>query len=94
MEKYYIAYERGGLIYGIGRTSDEALTDAERWTEDLDNVYATECTKDLYDAVKEYGGDLFYDITYDSPPARLTPRDQIPDSRIPSIERFNDKLYK
>lgn len=94
MEKYFIAYERVGLIYGIGTSSDEALTDAERWTEDLENIYATECTKDLYYAVKEYGGDLYYQITYDSPPARLTPRDQVPDSRIPSVERFNDKLYK
>lgn len=71
MEKYFIAYERGGVIYGIGKSADQAMDDAEREGADVEPLIAAECTKELYNAVEKDGGWVKYEITYDSPPAKL-----------------------
>ena len=94
MEKYYIAYERGGAIWGTGTSADDALYNSEYWEFEHVTLFTTECTKDLYEAVNDYGGDLYYEITYDSPPARLALRNKVPRNRFTFVEEFHDKLYK
>jgi hypothetical protein len=71
MGKYFIAYERGGLIYGIGKSADRAIDDAEREGADVEPLIAAECTEELYSAVQKDGGWVKYEITYDFPPAKL-----------------------
>lgn len=77
--KYYAVWQNGYSIYGVGTSHEKAIEDAKPWLDKPDNLddelkERYDCfiggmtiipiDAELYDTVREYGGDV--DIEYDA----------------------------
>ena len=62
MRTFYIVYQPSGPIYGIGTSKEEAIKDASNWCDTREGLKTVECSKELYDLVKEEGGQVRYRI--------------------------------
>ena len=71
---YYAVIQLGYAIIGVGETREEAITDANAWADNAfvnlpdyadgvsDNeIVVAEITKELYNHVEKFGGDVLYD---------------------------------
>ena len=71
---YYAVIQLGYAIIGVGKTKEEAITDANAWSDNdfvslpdyvdgvSDNeIVIAEITKELYNHVEKSGGDVLYD---------------------------------
>lgn len=74
-DKYYAVHQVCGPIYGVGLSPDEAIADANQYldepisADDLvdrraandGDLLLTECSRALFEYVRDYGGDVTYD---------------------------------
>lgn len=94
---YYAVWQNGYVIYGLGKTRDEAIEAAKEWVENPDeleeelkeicdsfvgDMVVIQVTKDVKEAVDTYGGDV-----------GIVPRDSDdPGDRVYTLGEQNPKI--
>ena len=58
----YAVIQPNYAIFGVGDTVEAAWADAEEWAENFDGLDAVPCTQRLFDAVKQLGGQIEWEI--------------------------------
>ena len=56
----FVAFVPNYSIYGVGKTKEEALSDARTWSDTLDGLEVAKASQELVDAVEEEGGEVAY----------------------------------